>query len=178
MARFEVVSKYTDINLPKRQTEFSAGYDFEVAKDIIIEPYEHCKNILETQQDYLPIDLQTLSSITKRTKVRPTLVPTGIKCKMAADEYLEISVRSSCPLKYWLILANGVGIIDSDYYNNPSNEGHIFVKLKNEGDNDIILKKYDRYVQGIIQKYYIVDNENEIEDIRVGGIGSSGRRDK
>ena len=36
MARFEVVSKYTDINLPKRQTEFSAGYDFEVAKDIII----------------------------------------------------------------------------------------------------------------------------------------------
>mgnify|MGYP002169438448 CR=1 FL=1 len=67
---------------------------------------------------------------------------------------------------------------DSDYYNNTSNEGHIFVKLKNEGDNDIILKKHDRYVQGIIQKYYIVDNEKEIEDIRVGGIGSSGRRDK
>ena len=137
MARFEVVSKYTDINLPKRQTEFSAGYDFEVAKDIIIEPYEHCKNILETQQDYLPIDLQTLSSITKRTTARPTLVPTGIKCKMAADEYLEISVRSSCPLKYWLILANGVGIIDSDYYNNPDNEGEIFFQMINLSPYDI-----------------------------------------
>ena len=80
MAKFEIVSKYKDKNLdiPIRATENSAGYDFKVAEDIIIEPYEHCKNILETQQDYLPIDLQTLSLITKRTKVRPTLVPTGI----------------------------------------------------------------------------------------------------
>lgn len=161
MRKFEVISinqfnkdfkdtdtKYEDIIIPKRSTKFSAGYDF-----------------------YMPYDLTI-----KKNEV--VLIPTGIKVMLNSDEFLGIYIRSSLGFKYNLRMCNQVGIIDSDYYNNSSNEGHIFVKLKNEGDNDIILKKYDRYVQGIIQKYYIVDNEKEIEDIRVGGIGSSGRRDK
>lgn len=161
MRKFEIISinqfnkdfknidtKYEDIIIPKRSTKFSAGYDF-----------------------YMPYDLTV-----KKNEV--VLIPTGIKVMLNSDEFLGIYIRSSLGFKYNLRICNQVGIIDSDYYNNSSNEGHIFVKLKNEGDNDIILKKYDRYVQGIIQKYYIVDNENEIEDIRVGGIGSSGRRDK
>ena len=161
MRKFEVISinqfnkdfknidtKYEDIIIPKRSTKFSAGYDF-----------------------YMPYDLTI-----KKDEV--VLIPTGIKVMLNSDEFLGIYIRSSLGFKYNLRMCNQVGIIDSDYYNNTSNEGHIFVKLKNEGDNDIILKKYDRYVQGIIQKYYVVDNEKEIEDIRVGGIGSSGRRDK
>ena len=161
MRKFEIISinqfnkdfkdidtKYEDIIIPKRSTKFSTGYDF-----------------------YMPYDLTI-----KKNEV--VLIPTGIKVMLNSDEFLGIYIRSSLGFKYNLRMCNQVGIIDSDYYNNPSNEGHIFVKLKNEGDNDIILKKYDRYVQGIIQKYYIVDNEKEIEDIRVGGIGSSGRRDK
>lgn len=161
MRKFEIISinqfnkdfknidtKYEDIIIPKRSTKFSAGYDF-----------------------YMPYDLTI-----KKNEV--VLIPTGIKVMLNSDEFLGIYIRSSLGFKYNLRMCNQVGIIDSDYYNNTSNEGHIFVKLKNEGDNDIILKKYDRYVQGIIQKYYIVDNEKEIEDIRVGGIGSSGRRDK
>ena len=161
MRKFEVISinqfnkdfkdtdtKYDDIIIPKRSTKFSAGYDF-----------------------YMPYDLTI-----KKDEI--VLIPTGIKAMLNSDEFLGIYIRSSLGFKYNLRMCNQVGIIDSDYYNNTSNEGHIFVKLKNEGDNDIILKKYDRYVQGIIQKYYLVDNEKEIEDIRVGGIGSSGRRDK
>ena len=161
MRKFEIISinqfnkdfknidtKYEDIIIPKRSTKFSAGYDF-----------------------YMPYDLTV-----KKNEV--VLIPTGIKVMLNSDEFLGIYIRSSLGFKYNLRICNQVGIIDSDYYNNSSNEGHIFVKLKNEGDNDIILKKYDRYVQGIIQKYYIVDNEKEVEDIRVGGIGSSGRRDK
>lgn len=161
MRKFEIISinqfnkdfknidtKYEDIIIPKRSTKFSAGYDF-----------------------YMPYDLTV-----KKNEV--VLIPTGIKVMLNSDEFLGIYIRSSLGFKYNLRMCNQVGIVDSDYYNNPSNEGHIFVKLKNEGDNDIILKKYDRYVQGIIQKYYIVDNEKEVEDIRVGGIGSSGRRDK
>ena len=161
MRKFEIISinqfnkdfkdtdtKYDDIIIPKRSTKFSAGYDF-----------------------YMPYDLTV-----KKNEV--VLIPTGIKVMLNSDEFLGIYIRSSLGFKYNLRMCNQVGIIDSDYYNNSSNEGHIFVKLKNEGDNDIILKKYDRYVQGIIQKYYIVDNEKEVEDIRVGGIGSSGRRDK
>ena len=50
-----------------------------------------------------------------------------MKCKIPDGYYLELSVRSSTPLKHWIILANGVGIIDADYYNNPSNEGEIFL---------------------------------------------------
>ncbi len=161
MRKFEIISinqfnkdfknidtKYDDIIIPKRSTKFSAGYDF-----------------------YMPYDLTI-----KKNEV--VLIPTGIKVMLNSDEFLGIYIRSSLGFKYNLRMCNQVGIIDSDYYNNSSNEGHIFVKLKNEGDNDIILKKYDRYVQGIIQKYYIVDNEKEVEDIRVGGIGSSKRRDK
>ena len=161
MRKFEIISinqfnkdfknidtKYEDIIIPKRSTKFSAGYDF-----------------------YMPYDL-----IVKKNEV--VLIPTGIKAMLNSDEFLGIYIRSSLGFKYNLRMCNQVGIVDSDYYNNTSNEGHIFVKLKNEGDTDIILKKHDRYVQGIIQKYYIVDNEKEIEDIRVGGIGSSGRRDK
>ena len=161
MRKFEIISinqfnkdfknidtKYEDIIIPKRSTKFSAGYDFYMTYDLTV----------------------------KKNEV--VLIPTGIKVMLNSDEFLGIYIRSSLGFKYNLRMCNQVGIVDSDYYNNPSNEGHIFVKLKNEGDNDIILKKYDRYVQGIIQKYYIVDNENEIEDIRVGGIGSSGRRDK
>mgnify|MGYP004530186835 CR=1 FL=1 len=161
MRKFEVISinqfnkdfkdadtKYDDIIIPKRSTKFSAGYDF-----------------------YMPYDLTI-----KKDEV--VLIPTGIKAMLNSDEFLGIYIRSSLGFKYNLRMCNQVGIIDSDYYDNTSNEGHIFVKLKNEGDNDIILKKYDRYVQCIIQKYYIVDNEKEVEDIRVGGIGSSGRRDK
>ena len=161
MRKFEVISinqfnkdfkdtdtNYNDIIIPKRSTKFSAGYDF-----------------------YMPYDLTI-----KKDEV--VLIPTGIKVMLNSDEFLGIYIRSSLGFKYNLRMCNQVGIVDSDYYNNTSNEGHIFVKLKNEGDTDIILKKHDRYVQGIIQKYYIVDNEKEIEDIRVGGIGSSGRRDK
>jgi dUTPase len=62
-----------------------------------------------------------MAAITKATKAKPTLVPTGMKCKLEPDTYLELSVRSSCPLKHWLILANSVGIIDADYYNNEDN---------------------------------------------------------
>ena len=153
MARFEKVSKYNevDINLPHRKTSQSAGYDFEVAEDIIIPAYDvqHDK-MLGFAHDCEIVDwklptytLDEIALITKDTKAKPTLVPTGIKCKLAPDTYLELSVRSSCPLKYWLILANGVGIIDADYYNNPDNEGHIYFQMINLTPFDIQLKKGD-----------------------------------
>jgi dUTP pyrophosphatase len=54
-----------------------------------------------------------------------------MKCKLDPGTYLELSVRSSSPLKYWLMMANSVGIIDADYYNNESNEGEIFFQIYN-----------------------------------------------
>ena len=140
-------ARYDDIVIPKRNTMYSAGYDFYIPYDLTIKSGEIIK------------------------------IPTGIKVMLNSDEFLGIYIRSSLGFKYNLRMCNQVGIIDSDYYDNIDNEGHIFVKLKNEGDSDIVLKKNDRFVQGIIQKFYVVDNEDNLMNTRVGGIGSTDRRD-
>ena len=140
-------ARYDDIIIPKRNTMYSAGYDFYIPYDLTIKSGEIVK------------------------------IPTGIKVMLNSDEFLGIYIRSSLGFKYNLRMCNQVGIIDSDYYNNIDNEGHIFVKLKNEGDSDIVLKKNDRFIQGIIQKFYVVDNEDNLMNTRVGGIGSTDRRD-
>ena len=184
MAEFEEVSAYADVDikLPVRKTAQSAGYDFEVAKDIIIPSYDNLHDEMLGSIDgwdivdgKLPIyTLNDIALITKDTKAKPTLVPTGIKCKLEPDTYLELSVRSSCPLKYWLILANGVGIIDADYYNNPDNEGHIYFQMINLSPYDIQLKKGDIIGQGIIKPYLITEDDNASGD-RTGGFGSTSK---
>lgn len=161
MVKFEKISKYenTDINLPSRKTEFSAGYDFEVAEDIIIPSYFDCVERLKIENANELLTLEQMANLTKVTKAKPTLVPTGIKCSLDKNTYLELSVRSSCPLKYWLVLANSVGIIDADYYNNPDNEGHIYFQMINLSPYDIQLKKGDIIGQGIIKPYLITDDD-------------------
>lgn len=174
MVKFEKISKYenTDINLPSRKTEFSAGYDFEVAEDIIIPSYFDCVERLKMENATEPLTLEQMANLTKVTKAKPSLVPTGIKCSLDKNTYLELSVRSSCPLKYWLVLANSVGIIDADYYNNPDNEGHIYFQMINLNPYDIQLKKGDIIGQGIIKPYLITDDD-AASGKRQGGFGST-----
>lgn len=174
MVKFEKISKYenTDINLPSRKTEFSAGYDFEVAEDIIIPSYFDCAERLRIENCSELLTLKEMANATKITGAKPTLVPTGIKCSLDKNTYLELSVRSSCPLKYWLILANSVGIIDADYYNNPDNEGHIYFQMINLSPYDIQLKKGDIIGQGIIKPYLITDDD-AASGKRQGGFGST-----
>jgi dUTP pyrophosphatase len=95
-----------------------------------------------------------------------------MKCKLADNEYLELSVRSSSPLKYWIILANGVGIIDADYYNNPDNEGEIFFQLINLSPYPLEIKKGEAIGQGIIHKYEVTEDDNA-SGLREGGFGST-----
>ena len=118
------------------------------------------------------LTLDEMAALTKRTKDKPTLVSTGMKCKLDPGTYLELSVRSSCPLKYWLILANSVGIIDADYYNNPDNEGEIFFQMINLSPYDIQLKKGDIIGQGIIKPYLTTENDSA-NGQRMGGFGST-----
>ena len=161
MRKFEFISRkqfdidfkdsaaiYEDLILPKRSTKYAAGYDFYMPFDIELKPNEIVK------------------------------IPTGIKVVMEEDEFLGIYVRSSLGFKYNVRMCNQVGIIDYDYYNNIDNEGHMFVKLKNEGDSSVILRKNDRYVQGIFQKYYTITDEELINNNRVGGIGSTDKGDE
>lgn len=135
---------YNDIKLPRRATESSAGYDFFLPYDIILDPNEVC------------------------------LVSTGIKCQLDKDKVLNIYPRSGLGFKYKIRLCNTVGIIDADYYNNEKNEGHIMIKLANEGVNTLRLNKGDAFAQGVIQQYFITEDDNLIEkQVRSGGFGST-----
>lgn len=150
---FEVVSQFEGqgINLPQRSTMQAAGYDFEAAEDIVVPAQGLQKS------------------------VKPTLVPTGIKAYMQEGEYLQLVSRSSGPMKKKLIMSNGVGIIDGDYYNNEKNEGHIFFQFLNFGDEDLQIKKGDRIGQGLFLPFLLADQDADaIKTVRSGGFGSTG----
>lgn len=99
-------------------------------------------------------------------------IPTGIRCNMNNDYVLMIFPRSSLGFKYKARLNNTVGIIDSDYYGS-SNEGHIFVKITNEGDKKLSVSKGDAICQGIFIQYGITE---EVDTTRNGGFGSTNKR--
>lgn len=134
---------YDAYSLPKRGTKNSAGYDFEALYDFFIKPGEIKK------------------------------IPLGIKASMNTDEVLLLFVRSSQGFKYNVRMCNQVGVIDSDYYNNVDNEGHMFIKLQNQGTDVYAVKAGDKICQGIFINYLLVDNEEKIERKRLSGIGST-----
>lgn len=136
---------YDDYMLPERGTKNSAGYDFFAVKDYIIKPGEILR------------------------------IPTGYKAMFESDEMLMIIVRSNVGFKYNVRLTNQVGIIESDYYNNIDNEGHMWVSLQNHGNKDYIINKGDAYAQGIFVKFLITDDDN-VDKIRTGGIGSTNKK--
>lgn len=165
MRKFEVANGFENkgINLPIRATKNAAGYDFEAAKDILI------KSVHTTDMGLTVEEL--LSGMPKYLK--PTLVPTGIKADMEDDEALMLYNRSSNP-KNGLILANGVGVVDSDYYSNPDNDGHIMFAFVNIGRKDYIVKKGDRIGQGVFQKFLLTDDDISV-GTRISGFGSTGK---
>lgn len=184
---FEKVSKYNDTELPipSRATADSAGYDLYVAEDTVVPPYQFFMTkiqdkVFETKRhpdgDYYgfinPLTLDEMAALTKELKAKIPLVPTGMKCKLQPGQYLEISARSSIPLKHWLIVGNAIGIIDADYYNNPDNEGHIYFQIINLSPFAILLKKGDKIGQGIIHTYGVTDTDNACGE-RTGGFGST-----
>lgn len=177
MAYFEKVSKYADVDLamPVRKTSQSAGYDMVAAEDYVIPSLplmcEEAKLLWPVEADEY-VSLEQMADFTKKIGFKPTLVSTGMKCKLQPGTYLELSVRSSCPLKYWLILGNSVGIIDADYYNNPDNEGEIFFQMINLSPYDIQLHKGDIIGQGIIKPYLTTEDDNAFGQ-RMGGFGST-----
>lgn len=179
---FEIVSHYEGkgIQLPKRATHHSAGYDIEAAETIILpsfwkQVFQHLS--IEAKQWIFPSPLKEndAPNTAEENLLKPTLVPTGLKAYMKEDEYLQIVNRSSNPIKRFLALPNSVGIIDGDYYNNPNNEGHIFVQMINYGLLDQKIKKGERIAQGIFTQFLKVDYDDGGQGKREGGFGSSGK---
>ena len=138
---------YEEFSLPRRSTKYSAGYDFFSLFNFVIKPGEIKK------------------------------IPTGVKVNMNTDEMMMLVVRSSMGFKYNVRLCNQIGIFESDYYNNPSNEGHAWIKLQNEGKEDFVIKKGDAFCQGIFTKFLTVTNEEEILNERIGGLGSTSKEE-
>lgn len=144
--------------LPSRSTLHSAGYDFYAPEDVTIPP--SIKKVHRDGYDTWEIG-------------KPFLVKTGVKAYMQDDEVLLLYNRSSNPNKKGLVVANGVGVVDSDYYNNPDNEGEIGFLFYNLGFEDIVIKKGEKIGQGVFQKYLLADGD-EAEGDRNGGFGSTG----
>lgn len=121
--------EYESYKLPIRDSVKTAGYDIFLLSDIKLEPGEIKK------------------------------IPTGIKSYFEDDEVLLLVVRSCMGFKYNVRLCNQVGVIDSDYYNNADNEGHIWIKIQNKGDKTFEMKKGEAVVQGIFVKYLVTKSD-------------------
>lgn len=148
----EINKLYDDIQLPKRATKHSAGYDFYVSGDVLI-PMEQAG-----------------------------VIPTGIRwvCDKEEDKnkVLQIYPRSGIGFRTGVRLMNTVGIIDADYWESE-NEGHIMIKLYNpmnlhsDPTGHLQVKNGEAIVQGVITQYYTCDDEEEVKEKRKGGMGST-----
>ena len=135
-----------DIKLPIRKTTGSAGYDFYSNETITIPYLVH--------GDF--------------SGMKPTMVSTGVTADFPSDTILLIYNRSSNPIKRGLVIANGTGVIDSDY--SPK---EIMGMFYNFSDHDYIIHKGDRIMQGVFQKFLLVDDDHATGK-RNGGFGSTG----
>lgn len=161
----------TETLLPLRGTQTSAGYDFYAPKDLVIRPQEQL------------------------------MFWTDVKAKIPEGEVLLLDIRSSIGVNNGLMMANTIGIIDSDYYNNPDNDGNIGICIRNLNpnmqykgsevhdidvydsvaipeikslykENTVTIKAGERIAQGIFVKYQEAENCNT-DKKRTGGIGST-----
>lgn len=132
-----------NIQLPVRATIGSAGYDVFAPFDIVLKP--QCEE----------------------------KIPTYLKAYMQDGEVLMCYPRSGLGFGYYCRLANTVGVIDKDYYNNEKNEGHIWVKIRNESTNKIMkIKKGEAFCQGIFIPFLLADGDTfEYGNVRKGGFG-------
>lgn len=136
---------YDNIVIPVRKTKYSAGYDI-------------CT----------PIDI-SLPSGQRR------VIPTGIKAVFAPEEmetwHLQMYVRSSVGIKDGVVLTNGTGVIDPDYYTGQ-NDGDMMLALLNTSDKLVKYKAGDRICQAVFVIHGLTSDDKAVGD-RTGGIGST-----
>lgn len=172
---FEFVNKYKDCGLPLPQpaTPGSAGLDLRAAHDAVIPPF------MAKYGQYPKGGAVTIDENEKNIKDidgRLTLVSTGLKVHLDDNYFLTIVPRSSMPYKQWLFVGNSPAVIDADYYNNPDNEGEIFVQLINMTPNPLHIKKGDKIGQALFIPYVLPENVKPENDKRLGGHGSTDKK--
>ena len=144
---------------------------FEVVKD------EHRKNSgdiqLPTRATKNSIGYDFYSPIS--VDIEPMcsqMIWTDVKAIFNSDEALLINVRSSMG-KQPVMIANTQGWVESDYANNPDNDGNIGFRLFNLGNTRYTVHTGDRIGQGMFIKYLTTDDDDTTAE-RMGGFGSTG----
>lgn len=101
-------------------------------------------------------------------------IPTGIRILMPTRWVLLIYPRSGLGFRYRLRLNNTVGVIDSDY-SNSDNQGHIFIRVTNEGTTIIQIDKGEAFAQAMLTSYYLTEDD-DVATLRNGGLGSTDKQ--
>lgn len=101
------------------------------------------------------------------------MIWTDVKAHMYHDNLLILNVRSSMG-KQPIMIANTQGWVDSDYYENPDNDGNIGIRLFNLGKTRYEIKAGDRIAQGVFVKYGTT-NDDSAKATRSGGFGSTNK---
>ena len=146
--------------------------DFDFSKEEIKAIYENLKLPKRATKGSAGYDFYTPVHIL--LKPGETLkVPTGIRCEMNPRWVLMIYPRSGLGFKFRLQLNNTVGVIDSDYFYSD-NEGHIFIKITNDSNEDktVEVAPGQGFAQGIFMQYGLVEDDDVTEE-RNGGFGST-----
>lgn len=143
-----IQSAYDNIKLPERKTKYSAGYDISTPIGFPIKPHEKI------------------------------IIPTGIKAVFEPGTeskywHLALYIRSSIGINNQVIMANQTGIIDSDYANNPDNDGDMLIALYSMNEHVVRFRAGERILQGIFMSHGVASNDNAV-GIRIGGVGSTG----
>ena len=102
------------------------------------------------------------------------IIPTGIAIALPSAEYVAlICARSGLASKFGITMANGVGVIDSDY------RGELKVALHNSSDTDYTIHDGDRIAQLVIAPFLkgeFFEAEELCDSLRgAGGFGSTGK---
>ncbi len=103
------------------------------------------------------------------------LIWTNVKAQFGEDEVLILAVTSGMG-KRGIMLANNVGIIDSDYFGNQFNDGNIGFRLYNFSDEPYVIKQGEKIGQGLFIKFLKVDDEETVTRKREGGFGSTDKK--
>lgn len=149
------VKAFPNAKYPEYATKQSAGADFFCAEDVTIPSI--WRNIPDLLVFFRPLNklnyADTKENADQKKGFEPTLVHTGIKASMLEDEVLYLYNRSSNPKKLGLILANGVGVVDADYFENLDNDGEIMFAFLNILPWSVKLKAGDKLGQGYLLSF-------------------------
>lgn len=155
VAKFELISK-----------------DQWLKDEQVLSDYEKVKLPTRATTGSAGYDISTPTAV-KLMPGESAVINTGIRAKINNGWVLTLFPKSGLGFKFKTRLANTCGIIDEDYYNSD-NEGHIKVKLCNEGGKILELAEGKAFCQGIFLPYGITEDD-EVVGIRNGGFGSTNK---